>query len=90
MSTLMKDYVNVDWSQANCHATDLESFYRSDPGTKTVNKLLHRICSNCPIMQECGDYAVKHERHGYWGGMTALQRRSVRNAKGMVLDEASY
>ena len=36
-------------------------------------------CNACPIIAECGIYALKYERFGVWGGMTAEERRLKRS-----------
>jgi len=36
-------------------------------------------CKSCPIMLDCGLYAIEaKEPHGVWGGMTAHERRKIR------------
>jgi hypothetical protein len=41
-------------------------------------KHAQQICSGCPVMNECGDYAItNHEQFGIWGGLTAEQRRNI-------------
>lgn len=37
------------------------------------------ICNRCPIMNQCGQYALEaNEAYGIWGGMTAHERRQLR------------
>jgi WhiB family redox-sensing transcriptional regulator len=36
------------------------------------------ICSSCPVVDECLDYAISYEMiHGIWGGKTPNQRRAL-------------
>ncbi|MEE2768025.1 MAG: WhiB family transcriptional regulator [Actinomycetota bacterium] len=36
------------------------------------------ICGNCPVNQECLDYALTgRELHGIWGGTTETERREI-------------
>ena len=36
------------------------------------------ICGGCPVLQECGEYALMHRiQHGVWGGMTTAQRKCI-------------
>lgn len=36
------------------------------------------ICSGCPVMRACLDYALRiRETHGIWGGTTELERRAI-------------
>ena len=41
------------------------------------------ICNQCPVMEECRQFAIDNEvDYGIWGGMTTAQRRrEVRIAK---------
>ena len=33
------------------------------------------ICRQCPVMRECGDYAIATDQHGgIWGGLTPEDR----------------
>jgi len=44
-------------------------------------------CKECPIMKDCANYAIKYERHGVWGGMTAEERKTARRAMNLELVE---
>jgi len=38
-----------------------------------------QVCNRCPIINECGQYALEaNEIYGIWGGMTAHERRILR------------
>lgn len=41
------------------------------------------ICSQCPVMEECRQFAIDNDvDYGIWGGMTTAQRRrEIRIAK---------
>ena len=39
------------------------------------------LCAECPVKRACAEYAIKHESEGFWGGLTARERKSLR-AKG--------
>ncbi|ANS32531.1 WhiB family transcriptional regulator [Rhodococcus opacus] len=32
------------------------------------------ICSNCPVLLECRDFALHHEPNGIWGGLSERDR----------------
>lgn len=46
---------------------------------------LRRVCLSCPVVQECREYAISHELYGFWGGMTAMERQSERQMRGIKL-----
>jgi hypothetical protein len=94
---------NVDWERANCKGIDTDYFYypngddgsdrfleSRDGGASGVNSVygyLKRICDECPILNDCAVYAIKHEEHGYWGGMGPRERQRLRKTLGIVLDD---
>lgn len=36
------------------------------------------VCGPCPFRGACRDYALSHDVHGVWGGLTAPERRELR------------
>lgn len=40
------------------------------------------VCANCPVREECLDWALRiGEAHGIWGGTTPSERRMLRRAR---------
>jgi hypothetical protein len=37
-----------------------------------------KICASCEVRMECLDWALAHNEHGLWGGLTDLERRHLR------------
>lgn len=68
-------YEDVPWEAAACKGTDPESFY---PPNGIPVKTVIRICQGCPILAECGEYAIEHETHGYWAGMAEHVRYELK------------
>lgn len=92
-----------DLTDAACAGMDGDMFYDdmiasesvSDYGyyTSTAPKqhaMLRRVCANCPVKIECADFAIKHERFGFWGGLTAMERHSIRSMNNILLEEITY
>jgi WhiB family redox-sensing transcriptional regulator len=73
--------VTETWKDdAICNQTDPEAFF-PDRGHGDV-KQLRRVCGNCPVTQECLEYAlVNDERIGFWGGTTPMERRKLRRLR---------
>jgi WhiB family redox-sensing transcriptional regulator len=40
--------------------------------------LAKQICGRCPMKLECLEYALPNEDHGIFGGLTAHERRQLR------------
>lgn len=38
-----------------------------------------KLCGSCPVITECAVYAIKHEDHGLWGGLTPPERDRIAN-----------
>lgn len=68
----------VGYNQLPCsQAPDL---YHPNSNEKHFLKTVTDACQKCPIIQPCGAYALKHEKEGIWGGMTASARHRMRRA----------
>jgi WhiB family redox-sensing transcriptional regulator len=35
-------------------------------------------CRHCPVRTDCLQWALDHDEHGVWGGMTERQRRQLK------------
>lgn len=65
----------VDWAErARCRDQEPELFFAR--GLAEAKPAI-RVCSRCPVRDECLDYALENEiDHGVWGGLTERQRRA--------------
>lgn len=44
------------------------------------------ICSDCPVVGECLDYALSiQEPHGVWGGLNEAERRAILESRTISL-----
>lgn len=49
---------------------------------RSAEKEAKEVCSTCPVIQMCLDYALSaHEAEGVWGGTTFKERESLIAAK---------
>lgn len=85
---VLAEILNIDikyhWAQdALCAQTDPEIFFPNKG--ESIQKAV-RICSQCPVRQECLDAAMEEEsarsgygRYGIRGGVTARERSRIAN-----------
>jgi len=77
-----------DGSEA-CSGIGVDIFY--DDSRKNVyqgrehREALTAICLSCPRLNECSEYAIKHEQYGFWAGMTEDQRHEYRKKNKITL-----
>lgn len=43
------------------------------------------LCADCPVIMECRQWGLAHEKHGIWGGLTASKRDQIRKRAGLRL-----
>ena len=92
-----------DLTDAACAGMDGDMFYDDMTVHESVTEygyytstapkqhaMLRRVCANCPVKVECAEFAIKHERFGFWGGLTAMERHSIRSMKNILLEEITY
>lgn len=44
----------------------------------TSYKVARRVCLTCPVVDPCAIYGVAHETEGMWGGLSPMERASLR------------
>ncbi|MEE1774485.1 WhiB family transcriptional regulator [Streptomyces sp. JV185] len=71
--------MKYEWmDSALCAQTDPDLWYPEGPGQHARTAL--RVCTQCPVRPECGEYAQDVEdasdgrRYGAWAGMSANAR----------------
>lgn len=97
------DLLVPDLSNAACSGMDGDMFYDDLVVTDSLTEygyytstapkqhaMLRRMCLNCPVVTECAAFAIKHERFGFWGGLTAMERHTIRSMNNIPLEEITY
>lgn len=51
----------------------------------TINRAI-AICRTCPHLDDCRTYAIAHEPHGVWGGMSEADRKEANGGGGACGD----
>lgn len=69
----------VDRGACKTENVDLRIFFPTRGESSAPAEL---VCSRCPVVNECFDYAMRNNiMHGVWGGKSERQRRIQRSAK---------
>jgi hypothetical protein len=75
--------MNRYWrEEAACKGADTKLFYGERGKGKTIYKEAKKYCEQCPVLADCFQFVMEVEsqpqqgmgRHGYFAGMTPLQR----------------
>ena len=77
---VLTDFVDLPQvtGQEACLETEPDLFF-SDFALDIA--LAKDICAECPLIEACRAYAVKHENAGVWGGLSASERFILRGNK---------
>ena len=70
--------------QAACRGDDLSVWFARNRPQKQVTRILARCMTECPVQEECLEYAMKHNiEFGVWGGMSRRQREILARKGGL-------
>jgi WhiB family redox-sensing transcriptional regulator len=78
-----------DFTSATCSGIGLEFFFPEEKGsgTSVEERMARRICFGCPVLEECGEWGMKHELYGIWGGMSPRERMMKRRKAGIIVQQ---
>ena len=82
--SLLNDFVNLPkiTGKEACLIVEDPDLFFSDFGLDIA--LAKDICAECPMIEACRTYAMKHENYGVWGGLSADDRFKLRGNKEVV------
>ena len=82
MHMLNIDFEQEDWMlEGSCAYSDTELFFPVGSSMKAMKQTneAKAICLECPVINECLDYAIRtNQDSGIWGGTDEEQRKSIR------------
>lgn len=71
------DYPAPVWDSAKClYHPDPDWFFEDLENNNA--KRQKDFCSDCPVISECLEYAMKVDVRGIWGGTTHKERKALR------------
>ena len=63
------------FADAACQGADTSVFF---PVSDTFAGEAKAICAQCPVAEQCLEYALEtHQSDGVWGGLTAVERHRL-------------
>jgi WhiB family redox-sensing transcriptional regulator len=80
-------YPNFDGTQA-CASIGTDPFFPEMPAnmTSAEKQAIHDTCYSCHMQAQCLEWGLRHEEHGFWGGVSPTQRRMLRRQVGIRLE----
>jgi hypothetical protein len=67
------------FENARCIGIDTSVFFPTqDTFTYAEEKMINKMCDNCPAITACLEWGLAHERYGIWGGTTPNRRKKLR------------
>lgn len=76
---------SLNWrSQGKCRGMDPQLFYPSADNSGRVRKEAREACRDCPVINQCYDYALRNEVYGYWAGLDERDRKRRQLAAGVT------
>jgi WhiB family redox-sensing transcriptional regulator len=72
-----------------CAEVGTEIFYtdKEDGLSRLFAEYARSVCSGCKHITECGEWGIHKEYFGVWGGLTPKDRKAIRRARRIVLEE---
>ncbi len=46
-----------------------------------------QVCAKCEHITECAEWGVRHEIHGFWGGLSPEKRRELRRIRNITVED---
>lgn len=73
---------------ASCAGIDTDVFYPNQDVFSTEElAMVKRVCTECPVMEACLEWALVHERYGVWGGTVPVERQRIRRRHGIMVSD---
>ncbi|ALE81967.1 WhiB family transcriptional regulator [Pseudonocardia sp. HH130629-09] len=72
-----------DWQmEGACRGMDSAFFFHPEgergPARARRETRAKQVCSECPVVQQCREHALKvHEPYGIWGGLSESERDAI-------------
>lgn len=61
-----------------------DAYYPTQGGGRET-RIARWLCARCPVQERCADWAIRHEAHGTWAGLSENERAAIRARRHIVL-----
>lgn len=68
----------IDEADTQISCVSYPDAYFAPPEDALLARMAKIGCGKCPVKRECLEYALKWETDGTWGGMSAAERKAMR------------
>lgn len=76
-----------DWCKESiCRGETDKTFFTGQGQNPT--KAREKLCNDCPVRQDCLDYAIIYGEKGVWGGLTEKERKRLSYLRPSLIKEA--
>lgn len=72
---------DVNWGEASCRGLNTDFFFLEESQLferQMSQKIIRKMCFDCPIQKACMQVGFEHEEFGIWGGLNPLERLAIR------------
>lgn len=76
-------YPDFDGSQ-KCAEIGTTIFFPEGSGYTEEHRQAQALCTGCPFLDPCGEYALSWKVDGIWAGTTETERKKIRRKRGIV------
>lgn len=82
-----------EFKEALCAEIGTEVFFIEDKdeiidrSKQADYSIAKRVCQKCIHLTECGEWAINKEKFGLWGGFTPQERKKIRRARNITIQE---
>lgn len=76
-----------EFNNASCRSIGIDYYFGEEYNTSpsAEEKMAKALCHQCPVFNECREWAIKHEEFGIWGGTNMRDRAKIRRERGIKL-----
>lgn len=83
-----------DFTEASCVGIGMELFFPVPHDDEDESKArfidvdaVKKVCASCPVLEQCAEWAIHHEKWGIWGGLTPQERNKIRKQRNIFVED---